>query len=336
MANPIQTSSGKMAQLPPHINQEQSSLKGTAQKVSLSVGGSQKEAIVKTVAAIAPSNSGVALAPDPQKVIGAVKKASNTLDLVALLALRAEMRGSVLTCLSNNDLEALEKALGKNVYTSEFRTFHKQSTDIQQHRILQEMLADHPDWKKEIEACPGASIEDKVWLFHIYELRPFVDVLQSIRSVNQKAFSLIRIQSTKELLQPNIKADITAALNNIKHIDWSGKKLKKCPRAICLFRNLQTLTLFNNELTVPPNLSENLSLREVNLGKNKLTAPPDVRCNVNLERLNLYDNPLTSAPDISKNPKLTLLDLKKNPLSKDAREALDKMNKEQKKGFLFM
>jgi PKD repeat protein len=78
---------------------------------------------------------------------------------------------------------------------------------------------------------------------------------------------------------------------------------------------LQTLYLYNNQLTWVPDFSALPKLQTLSLSGNQLTLVPDFSALPELRTLWLYDNQLTSVPDFSALPKLQTLYLGYNQLT---------------------
>lgn len=74
MTNPVQQSPGEAPQLPskPKGNEKQSELQSAADKLSQATGGSQQTVI--TTAAVAPSSTGLSLAPKLRTLLWLLRK----------------------------------------------------------------------------------------------------------------------------------------------------------------------------------------------------------------------------------------------------------------------
>lgn len=95
---------------------------------------------------------------------------------------------------------------------------------------------------------------------------------------------------------PKIYWDIAVSQQSFTKIDLSSRKLTLPPDVSQEFY-LINLQLADNLLTVAPDLSKNPRLWHLNLSFNRLTRAPDVSHNAQLEELNLRHNCLTCLPD---------------------------------------
>ncbi|MBL4652408.1 MAG: leucine-rich repeat domain-containing protein [Flavobacteriales bacterium] len=81
------------------------------------------------------------------------------------------------------------------------------------------------------------------------------------------------------------------------------------------FTNITMLRCDNNQLTVLPDLANNIVLQTLNCGNNLLTALPDLTNNSALQVIYCYQNQLTALPDLSNNTALEWLYCHDNQLT---------------------
>lgn len=252
----------------------------------------------------------------------------------------APVREKVLRNLTARDLNAFDSALSQSRKVGQdlepaFAALKRQVTKIKElilnEELLKEILSDHPEWETIVNGWKDVALEDKIWLLELQELHSFgVSItehclkylgepgegqelekkLSIIRNIIDAFFST-STNNLLKLLEPDTKNAILNGLSNIKELELSWRGLKKCPQSIYLLSRLETLLLFHNQLTSPPETRRFIHLKKLNIASNQLTAPPDLRCNVNLQILFLGSNKLTVAPDTSRNVNLQTLDLKK-------------------------
>lgn len=323
MASPIQPNTGGIQPSSQGPQQEQEKLKGVADKVSLATGGPAFQKITK--ASVPQTAATATSAPGPLNAATTVKQSlKKDMDLETLLKITAPVRDIILNGLSSSELNDFDYALSKGTKEKNKIAFDKlkdQITEIKKKRneeLLKEILADHPTWKVVVDSWKNVSLEDTIWLLQLYELHNLgvdihpIDEIDDLRKPSSPPFTPFAV--TPHLLKS--KQEITAHLSNIKNLDYAGKGLKKCPKAISLLVNLEHLNLGYNKLTSPPDVSQNLNLKFLSLGSNQLKAPPDVKRNGKLENLHLENNQLTELPNISQNVELTTLRLENNKLTK--------------------
>lgn len=243
-----------------------------------------------------------------------------------LLEMAPPLRDLVLKSLTYEDLLALNEALPKYLQTQKelepnFSILKRQINTQKEFHLkerVNETLKDQPgwatpEWTTAVNGWKNVTFEDKLWLLQLYELCNLgVQIPQIPRQGNLKFFPS---SSSPELLKPDARIAITAALNKVTKLQWSAKQLQKCTRAICLLKNLQSLDLTNNRLTTPPDVSKNVNLEKLKLRNNLLTHSPDVSKNVKLQDLYLENNRLTVPPEVSKNVNLETLNLMNNQLT---------------------
>jgi len=145
--------------------------------------------------------------------------------------------------------------------------------------------------------------------------------------------------------------DLKIAIENkskVKHLNLSGQKLKKVPKEVFEFYNLETLDISRNkiekfpvELTkmkklteidfsankldeLPKEIGEMKRLQKINLFRNKIwKIPPELGNLVKLEYLNLSGNPIFRLPDELKNcTSLRFMDLRNTDMTEADRNAV--------------
>jgi Leucine-rich repeat (LRR) protein len=85
---------------------------------------------------------------------------------------------------------------------------------------------------------------------------------------------------------------------------------------------LQTLDLYNNQLTSIPNFTGLANLQTLDLGYNRLTGIPNFTGLANLQTLHLHSNRLTSIPNFTGLANLQTLYLYNNQLTSSQMEAV--------------
>lgn len=198
------------------------------------------------------------------------------------------------------------------------------------------ILGDNPGWELQVHSWNGISLEDKLWLLRVCELRQLGCTGFLLESILQSK-SVPKISETfaHEILKQ--KASIQNFLDSITELNLSQRDLQKCPKAICLLTNLEKIDLTHNLLTIPPALNKNTKLRfvflegnalsvapnlkdltyleEFDMTMNELQQPPDLSKNVNLRILRLGNNKLTIAPEVNNNLQLKTFDVSDNKIS---------------------
>lgn len=240
-----------------------------------------------------------------------------------LIIMPLPLRKIVISNLTYEDIVALETVLhqyrqvSKDLDSSLMalkRQVRERKTYFQK-ELIRDILQRNP-WNKIVNSWKKVSLEDKIWLLQLYELDYQGVKIPQITSIYDRNGPLLGIKPRSiKLLNPKIKGDVAKILSKVTKIDWTKRKLRKYPQAICLLTNLQELYLGSNELTAPPDVSRNVHLKILDLHHNNLETPPDIRSNIHLEILNLNYNQIKTPPDVSRNVRLLVFHLSYNKLA---------------------
>lgn len=210
---------------------------------------------------------------------------------------------------------ALTSTIPQPAVSSVIATSHipQVQSDAKLLELKETILTDNPGWRKLVNDWVGISLSDEIWLLQVFELRllgiefPLIDSF--IQSGDKN--TIAQVEHVPNLL--DVKNEIEKnILEKVTTLDFSKKRLAKCPEAISLLPNLKILNLSENLLNEPPNLQGNPKLEILDLSYNKLTAAPDFSKNTNLTCLILNSNKLEFAPDLTPLTKLTKLNLSKS------------------------